>query len=67
LKNGNARTRRSAQDIAKKYSFPIVRVGLRAFIDPDLAAQHLIEAQIHDRAAPRRGRRPRKIAAAGEK
>ena len=58
--NGKPRSRRSAQDIADRYNLPLVRIALRAFIDPQIAAEQLKAAQIRERAAPRRGR-PKRV------
>jgi hypothetical protein len=56
LPNGKPRSRRSAQKVAISYNLPIVRVGWRAFIDPELAAQRLRETQLRARVKPQRGR-----------
>ena len=51
--NGKPRSRRSAQAIAKRYNLPLVRIALRSFIDPQIAAEQLKAAQIRKRAEPR--------------
>jgi hypothetical protein len=59
LPSGKKRSRRSAQDITKRYNLPLVRLGLCAFIDVEKAAERLREAQLTDRT-PRRVGRPAK-------
>jgi hypothetical protein len=57
--NGNPVGRRRAQIIAKQHNLPLVRLGNAVFIDPNLAARLLIEAQTA-RHEPRGPGRPRK-------
>jgi hypothetical protein len=61
LPNGKARGKRSAQQIAKEFNLPLIRVKQLTFIDPVLAAQRLREvAMTPSRETPRRRGRPRK-------
>jgi hypothetical protein len=61
LPDGSRRTKRSAQQLAKQYNFPLVKVGLVTFIDPVIAAERLREAQLAKAFSFPRGRgRPRK-------
>jgi hypothetical protein len=62
--NGKPRSRRSAQKIAVQYGLPVIRVGHNAFIDPELAAEVLREAQLIDRKPRGRGRPAGKAAPA---
>jgi hypothetical protein len=59
LVNGKKRSKRSAQALAKRYDFPIVRIGWNAFIDIEKAAERLRQAQLADRT-PRGPGRPAK-------
>jgi hypothetical protein len=59
LADGSRRTKRSAQQLAKKYNFPLIKIGLVTFIDPVIAAERLREAQLAERMPRGRGR-PRK-------
>jgi hypothetical protein len=63
--NGEPRGKRSAQQIAKRYNLPLIRLGYNTFIDPEKAAERLREAQLSDRE-PRRPGRPRKNSLATE-
>ena len=49
-------SRRSAQKIAVQYKLPLVRIGHRSFINPQLAADILSKAQLVDREPRGRGR-----------
>jgi hypothetical protein len=62
--DGAPRTRRSAQQLAKAFNFPLIRVGYTVLIDPVIAAERLREAQLSERAPRRRGR-PRKYGSSG--
>jgi hypothetical protein len=60
LPSGKLRSRRSGTHLADKYNLPLVKMGRSIFIDPELAAQRLRDAQLPE-SEPRRGRgRPRK-------
>jgi hypothetical protein len=60
--DGSPVGRRQAQIIAQVHNLPLVRLGNNCWIDPELAAERLREAQIFAREEPRRGRgRPRKV------
>jgi len=56
LADGGRRIKRSAQQLAKKHGFPLVKIGLVTFIDPVIAAERLREAQLAERAPRPRGR-----------
>jgi len=61
LAGGGRRTKRSAQQLAKQYNFPLIKIGLVTLIDPVIAAERLREAQLSEKRAVPRGRgRPRK-------
>jgi len=64
LADGTRRTKRSAQQLAKKYNFPLIKVGLVTFIDPVVAADRLREMQLAERAPRVRGR-PRNYPSSG--
>jgi hypothetical protein len=60
LPSGEKRSRRSGTHLAEKYDLPLIKVGRSIFIDTELAALRLREAQLAGQE-PRRGRgRPRK-------
>jgi hypothetical protein len=59
-RNGEPVGRRAAQKLARKYNFPLVRIGYCIYIDVDLAAERLRRAQLGDDRQPRRRGRPRK-------
>jgi hypothetical protein len=63
--NGRRRSKRSAQDVAKRHNLPLVRIGHNVFIDPVVAAERLREAQLAQLAdrTPRGRGRPRGKAA----
>lgn len=60
LPSGKKRSRRSAQDIAKRFGLPLVRIGLCAFIDLEKVAAVLRERERQQRPdrMPRRPGRP---------
>ena len=61
LASGKPRSRRSAAFLVQKHNLPLVRMGHIAYIDPELAALRLREAQLIG-PEPRRGPgRPRKV------
>jgi hypothetical protein len=59
-KNGEPVGRRAAQKIARQHHLPLVRLGNAVFIDVELAADRLREAQLMPDREPRRRGRPRK-------
>jgi hypothetical protein len=64
-RSGKPVTRRRAQQYAKEFNFPLVRIGYHTFIDPVIAVDRLREAQLAPSREPRRPGRPRKVAAVG--
>jgi hypothetical protein len=62
LPNGRKRSKRSAQDLAKRYNLPVVRVGWLTFVDPALAAERLRQAQLREQTLRGRGRPQSKTA-----
>jgi len=57
-RNGEPVGRRAAQKLARKYNFPLIRIGYCTYIDVDLAAERLRRAQLGDDRQPRRRGRP---------
>src|SRR5215472_19147759 len=62
-RSGKPVTRRRAQQYAKQYNFPLVRIGHKTLIDPMIAAERLRQAQLQQspaREPPRKPGRPKK-------
>jgi hypothetical protein len=64
--NGKPRSKRSRQDIAKRYGFTLVRIGNQNFVDEEFEGERLRRAlRGGEREPPRRPGRPKKGAANG--